>query len=91
LAPNGLSEDVYANVANWTTYPDFSDAERDALEYTTKFAADHLAIDQGLMDRLRGHYGDELVFEMTLCIAGWLALGRVTQVMGVAVSCPLTV
>lgn len=91
MAQHDLSEELYANVGNWSTYPGFTDAERAALEYTTKFASDHLAIDQVLVDRLRDHYGDETVFEISLCVAGWLALGRVTQVMGVAVSCPLTV
>jgi alkylhydroperoxidase family enzyme len=91
LALHGLSEDDYANVGNWTTYPGFSDAERVALDYTTRFCADHLTIDQSLVDRMRAHYGDEMVFEITLCIAGWLALGRVTQVMGVTMSCPLVI
>ena len=86
-----LSEDVLANVGNFSTYPGFTDAERAALDYTTRFATDHLTIDQAFMDRLRGFYGDEMVFEITLCIAGWLALGRVTQVMDVATTCPLTV
>jgi AhpD family alkylhydroperoxidase len=86
-----LSEELLAGVGDWSTHPGFTDAERAALEYTTKFATDHLAIDQPLIDRLRGHYGDEMVFEITLCVAGWLALGRVTQVMDVMTSCPLTV
>jgi alkylhydroperoxidase family enzyme len=91
LAQHGLSEEDYANVENWLTYPGFTDAERVALEYTTKFCIDHLAIDQALVDEMRDHYGDEMVFEITLCIAGWLALGRVTQVMGVTMSCPLVI
>jgi AhpD family alkylhydroperoxidase len=86
-----LDEDALANVGNYATYAGFSDAERDALDYTTRFATDHQSIDQDLVDRLRGHYGDEMVFEITLCIAGWLALGRVNAVMDVEVSCPLTV
>lgn len=86
-----LSEEVLANVGNWQTYPGFTEAERAALDYTTRFATDHLTIDQAFMDRLRDLYGDETVFEITLCVAGWLALGRVTQVMDVTTACPLTV
>ena len=89
MAQHNLSEDAYANVAKWATYPDYTAAERDVLEYTEKFLADHTAIDQALIDRLRGHFTDEFVFEMTMCIAGWMALGRVIQVMGANVSCPL--
>ncbi len=82
---------MLANAGAYATYPHFTDGERAALEFTTKFATDHLAIDQELMDRLRAAYGDETVFEISLCVGSWLALGRVNQVMGVSVSCPLTV
>jgi AhpD family alkylhydroperoxidase len=91
LEAAGITEELLANVGNYATYPDFTDAERDALDYTTRFATDHLSIDQDLMDRLCAHFGDETVFEITLCIAGWLALGRVNAVMDVTTSCPLTV
>lgn len=91
LEAAGITEELLANTGNYATYPEFTDAERDALEYTTKFATDHLSIDQALIDRLRGHFGDETVFEITLCIAGWLALGRVNAVMDVSTSCPLVV
>jgi alkylhydroperoxidase family enzyme len=89
LASNDLTEELYAHVTEWATYPDYSPLERAALEYAEKFAVDHLAIDQVLIDRLRAELGDELTFELTLCIASWMALGRVTQVMGVVASCPL--
>jgi alkylhydroperoxidase family enzyme len=89
LEDNDLSDDLYAHVTEWATYPGFSDLERAALEYTEKFAIDHLSIDQALLDRLRAELGDELTFELALCVASWLALGRVTQVMDVVASCPL--
>jgi AhpD family alkylhydroperoxidase len=91
LEAAGLTEDVLGNTGNFASYPDYTAAERDALDYTTRFATDHLSIDQALVDRLRDHFGDETVFEITLCIAGWLALGRVNAVMDVSTSCPLTV
>ena len=89
MAQHELSEDLYANTLNWQTYPGFTDAERTALEYTTKFATDHLAIDQALIDRMVAHYGEEVLFEMTLCVGAWLALGRTMQVMGAEMSCKL--
>jgi alkylhydroperoxidase family enzyme len=89
LAQHDLSEDLYANAMNWQTHEGFTDAERTALEYTTKFATDHLAIDQTLIDRMVSHYGTETLFEITLCIGAWLALGRTMQVMGAEMSCKL--
>ncbi|HEX7095553.1 MAG TPA: carboxymuconolactone decarboxylase family protein [Acidimicrobiales bacterium] len=91
LEAAGLTEELLANTGNYATYPGFTEAERDALDYTTRFATDHMSIDQELVDRLRAHFGDETVFEITLCIAGWLALGRVNAVMDVSVACPLVV
>jgi AhpD family alkylhydroperoxidase len=91
LQAAGLTEELLANVGNYATYDGFTQAERDALDYTTRFALDHGSIDQAFMDKLVAHFGDETVFEITLCIAGWLALGRVNAVMDVTTSCPLTV
>lgn len=84
-----LSEDDYAAVADWATYPGFSDAERVALEYTEKFAIDHLNIDQTLIDRMRSHFDDDLIVEMTIAIGTWIAFGRLQTVLGVEVSCAL--
>jgi alkylhydroperoxidase family enzyme len=89
LAQYELSEDDYLNVGNRNEYDGFSEAERDALEYAEKFAVDHLSIDQEFMDRMVGHFGEELVVEMTLAIGCWIAFGRLNQVMDVVVSCPL--
>lgn len=89
MTQNDLSEDLYTNAMNWQTYPGFTDAERTALEYTTKFAGDHLSIDQTLIDRMVAHFGEEMLFEITLCIGAWLALGRTMQVMGAEMSCKL--
>lgn len=89
LASHDLTEAHYDNVANWATFPGYTELERAALEFTEKFAVDHLAIDQDLMDRLRAGLGDELTFELALCVGSWLALGRLTQVMGVEASCPI--
>ncbi len=89
MAQHELTEDLYTNAMNWQTYAGFTEAERTALEYTTKFASDHLAIEQSLIDRMVEHYGEEVLFELTLCVGAWLALGRTMQVMGAEMSCKL--
>ena len=91
MASNNLTEDDYAHVSEWATYSGYSPLERAALEFTEKFAVDHLAIDQALLDRLRSDLGDELTFELGVCVSSWLALGRLTQVIGVHASCPLRI
>ena len=60
-----------------------------ALEYVEKFALDHTSLDDAFFDRLREHYRDAEILEISICVGTWLSLGRVTQVMGVGVSCPI--
>ena len=54
-----------------------------------KFAVDHKSLDDAFFDRLREHFRDEEILEISICVGTWLSLGRVTQVMDVAVSCPI--
>ena len=91
MASNNLSEADYQHVAEWATYDGYDDLDRAAIEFAERFAIDHLSIDQALLDRLRGHLGNELTFELMVCVSSWLALGRVTQVIGVEASCPLRI
>ena len=89
MAQHELSEADYLNVANWAGYEGYSDAERAAIEYTEKFATDHLAIDQALIDRLVEIYGEDLLMDMTISIGCWIAFGRLNEVFGAEVSCPV--
>ena len=89
MAQHELSEADYLNVANWADYEGYSDAERAAIEYTEKFATDHLAIDQALIDRLVEIYGEDLLMDMNISIGCWIAFGRLNEVFGAEVSCPV--
>src|SRR5258707_1391473 len=48
----GVSEDLYAHVADAATHPGFTERQRLAVEYAERFATDHRAIDDDLMARL---------------------------------------
>ncbi len=89
MAPYELSEDLYQNVSAWRTYPDYSDAERVAIEYAEKFAIDHKSLDDSFFARMREHYSDEEIVEIAVCVGNWLMMGRITMVMDVEVSCPI--
>ncbi|MFL6091070.1 MAG: carboxymuconolactone decarboxylase family protein [Aeromicrobium sp.] len=58
-----------------------------AAEFATRFASDHLAIDDELWSRLHGAYSDDELVDLGLSVASWLALGRVNQVFGVDGAC----
>ena len=71
-------------------YEGYSDAERAAIEYTEKFATDHLAIDQALIDRLVEIYGEDLLMDMKhLHRLLDRQIGRLNEVFGAEVSCPV--
>ncbi len=89
MAQHELSEEDYLNVANWATYEGYSEPERLAIEYTEKFATDHMAIDQELVDRLVEYYGEDLLMDMTISVGCWIAFGRLNEVFGAEVSCPI--
>jgi alkylhydroperoxidase family enzyme len=89
LAPQELPEDDYAHVADWATWPGYSDAERIALEYAEKFALDHVELDDAFFARMHDHFTDEEIMEIAVSVGCWLMMGRITMVMGVNVSCPV--
>jgi alkylhydroperoxidase family enzyme len=90
LAQHDLAESDYEHVADWATWPGFSDAERAALEYAEKFAIDHTALDDAFFRRLHEHFTDEEIMEIAVSVGCWMMMGRITMVMDVGVSCALT-
>jgi alkylhydroperoxidase family enzyme len=89
LAPHGLSEELYANVAEWRTHPGYTDAERIAIEYAERFAVDHTSLDDAFFARMRKHYSDEQIMEISVCVGTWLFTGRIVMVMDAGVACAL--
>ena len=89
MAPHRLSEELYANVADWRTNPDYTEAEGVAIEYAEKFATDHKQLDDAFFARMHEHFSGEEILEISLCVGTWLMMGRITMVMDVNTSCPI--
>ncbi len=87
LERHGVTEDFYAGVASAKDDPQYSDAERLAIEYAERFALAHLTIDDAFMDRLREHFDDEDIFDLTILLAECLGFGRLTQVLQLDHAC----
>jgi AhpD family alkylhydroperoxidase len=83
----GVSEDHYAHLDGYRTYVGYSERQRLAIEYAERFATDHRAIDDELFSRLRVHFGDDEILDLTLCLTVYLGLGRALEVLGVEESC----
>jgi alkylhydroperoxidase family enzyme len=79
----GVPEEHYQHLEEYRTYPGYSDRQRLAIEYAERFAADHRSIDDELFTRLRAHFADDEILDLTLCLAVYLGLGRTLEVLGV--------
>lgn len=77
----GLDEETLTAVTRWKTYDGFSDRERAAIAYAELFCIDHLAIDDEFFDRLRRQFTDDEILDLTVCIAKYMAFGRVHEVL----------
>ena len=86
-AAEALTEDDFIHVADWRTYPGYSERERLAVEYAERFALAHTAIDDDFFVRMHTVYTDAEILDLTVCIGAWLALGRTMNVLGVDSYC----
>jgi alkylhydroperoxidase family enzyme len=91
LAQHQLSEEDYGDVAEWRTSDRFSDREKVGIEYAERFVTEHTGLDDEFWARFRSLWADEEIIDLTVCIASFLGLGRMTQVLAPAHSCPLEI
>ena len=56
MAEQGVTEDMYAHVAEHRDHDEYSNAERVAIEYAERFALEHLALDDDFFVRLREYF-----------------------------------
>lgn len=71
---------------------DFSERERLAAEFATRYALDHLGMDDEFWARLHAAFTDDELVDLGLCVASWLALGRFNRVFDIDGGCraPMT-
>lgn len=87
----GLPAELYDHVADYASYPGYSDRQRLAIEYADRFATDHASLDDGFFARLRAAFSDAEILDLTLCVAVFLGLGRTLAVLGVDQSCAIDI
>jgi AhpD family alkylhydroperoxidase len=78
----GVTDELLCNVDHSRTDPQYTDAERVAIEFAGRFATDSARIDDALIGRLREHFDPGEIVELTLVVAKYLAFGRFMQVLG---------
>ena len=65
----GASDDKIRQVPEWRTSALFSTMERDAFEYAERMTITGEKVDDELFARLRGHFSESQIVELTAAIA----------------------
>jgi alkylhydroperoxidase family enzyme len=66
---NGVTTEKIEALNDYAKSPLFSDAEKAALEYADAITDTAQDVDDELFARLRGHYDDDTIAELTMIIA----------------------
>ena len=82
---DGFDEEVRA----WRTSTVLDERERLAAEYAERYAEDHHGLDDGFWTRMKTHYSDREIVELSMCLGSWLAFGRLNRVLGLDTACVL--
>jgi AhpD family alkylhydroperoxidase len=85
----GVDEELYRHVEEYRTWPGYTERQRLAIEYAERFATDHRGIDDELFARLRACFRDDEILDLSLCLAVYVGLGRVLEVLGIDEACPV--
>lgn len=82
-------EHFYASVDQWRSADCFSERERMAIEHSERMAEDPrgFAEDEAYWTRLHATFSDEEIVDLTLAIAAWMAMGRVTHILELDTVC----
>lgn len=78
-------------MAQWRDSDRYSEREKVAIEYAELFVTDHLALDDEFWTRFRAHWADEEIIDLSVCVASFLGLGRMTQVLAPTHACRLEI
>jgi AhpD family alkylhydroperoxidase len=87
LAEQGVTEELYAHVSDWRDHAEYSEPERLAIEYAERFSLDHRNIDDAFFARLKEHFTDPEILDLTICIGNWVAFGRLTMLLDLDEAC----
>ena len=80
----GLSDELYNLVHEYATNDAFTAREKLAIEFAEKFAFDHTSIDDQMFTRLKVHFTETEILELTVTVGFCVGIGRAFHVLDVA-------
>jgi alkylhydroperoxidase family enzyme len=81
-----IDEDYYAHIGEYD-WDGFTERELLAAQFAEKYALDHRNIDDAFWVRLHAAFTDDELVELALCIASWIAFGRLNVIFDVDGAC----
>ncbi len=85
----GVTEELLAHVEGWRSSSAFTSVERLALEFAERFCTDPQSIDDQLTEALRVALGDGGLVDLSICVAKYLAIGRLISVLDLDQACSI--
>lgn len=79
----GVDEELYLHVDEYATYGGYTERQRLAAEFASRFVTDHGSIDDALFAELRSAFSDAEVLDLTMCVSVYVGLGRALAVLGI--------
>jgi alkylhydroperoxidase family enzyme len=90
LAADTVSESEATGIDGYAGSSDYSPAEKEAVAFAERLALDHHGIGDADIARLREHFDDGEILELTMMAGQYIGFGRLLAVMQLeTVACPL--
>ena len=82
-------EAFYEAVADWRHSPVFSPRERLTIAFAERIGLEPRSFDgdEAFWGELHAHFTDAVIVDLTLSCASWVAMGRVTHILGLDDHC----
>ena len=84
-----VEDDFADSHTEWRLTRAFDERTRLAAEYAERYALDHHGLDASFWTRMKEHYSDREIVELSMCLGSWIAFGRLNRVLGLDTACVL--
>lgn len=85
----GVSEELLDDVVSWRTSGKFTELEQLCLDYAERFCTEPTSITEAHTDALCRLLGDGGLVDLTVCVAKYLAIGRLISVLDLDQTCEI--
>ena len=85
---DGLTESLVCALEAPAEANDLTAAERSAVDFADRFAADHLSIDDAAYDELRSHFSEAEIVELGMTVGFFVGFGRLAATLDMTEELP---